>query len=60
MTEAETRYALIEIVLLRILFVCEKFHVVIEHNPLVALFNNPLNDCTLKIQRIIKSYKSMF
>ena len=61
MTDAETRYAQIEKELLSITYACERFHQVVsgqdisvetDHNPLIALFQKPLNDCPLRIQRL--------
>uniref|UniRef100_A0A8C4RHI8 Gypsy retrotransposon integrase-like protein 1 n=1 Tax=Erpetoichthys calabaricus TaxID=27687 RepID=A0A8C4RHI8_ERPCA len=62
LTGAETRYAQIEKELLSITFACERFHqfvsgqaIMIEtdHKPLLALFKKPLNDCPLRIQRMM-------
>jgi hypothetical protein len=61
MTDAETRYAQIEKELLSITYACERFHqfvsgqnisVETDHKPLIALFQKPLNDCPLRIQRM--------
>lgn len=62
MTDAETRYAQIEKELLSITYACERFHqfvsgqeisVETDHKPLIALFHKPLNDCPLRIQRMM-------
>lgn len=62
MTDAETRYAQIEKELLSITYACERFHqfvsgqaisVETDHKPLIALFQKPLNDCPLRIQRMM-------
>lgn len=62
MTGAETRYAQIEKELLSITFASERFHQFIagqtvsvetDHKPLIALFLKPLNDCPLRIQRLM-------
>lgn len=62
MTDAETRYAQIEKELLSITYACERFHqfvsgqaisVETDHKPLISLFKKPLNDCPLRIQRMM-------
>ncbi|CAI5671480.1 unnamed protein product [Oreochromis niloticus] len=62
MTDAETRYAQIEKELLSITYACERFHQFVsgqaisaetDHKPLIALFQKPLNDCPLRIQKMI-------
>uniref|UniRef100_A0A8C6PJV3 Gypsy retrotransposon integrase-like protein 1 n=1 Tax=Nothobranchius furzeri TaxID=105023 RepID=A0A8C6PJV3_NOTFU len=62
MTDAETRYAQIEKELLSITYACERFHqfvsgqavsVETDHKPLIALFKKPLNDCPLRIQKMM-------
>ena len=62
MTDAETRYAQIEKELLSITYACERFHQVVsgqdisvetDHKPLITLFQKPLNDCPLRIQRMM-------
>lgn len=62
MTDPETRYAQIEKELLSITYACERFHqfvsgqeisVETDHKPLIALFQKPLNDCPLRIQRMM-------
>ena len=62
MTDAETRYAQIEKELLAITFACERFHQYIygqqvqvetDHKPLIPLFVKSLNDCPLRIQRLL-------
>ncbi|KAJ8353520.1 hypothetical protein SKAU_G00210870 [Synaphobranchus kaupii] len=62
MTDPETRYAQIEKELLSITYACERFNqfvsgqeisVETDHKPLIALFQKPLNDCPLRIQRMM-------
>jgi hypothetical protein len=62
MLDAETRYAQIEKELLSIVFACERFHQFIygacveaetDHKPLVTLFTKPLNQCPLRVQRML-------
>ncbi|XP_069110060.1 uncharacterized protein [Argopecten irradians] len=62
MTSAETRYAQIEKEMLAITFACERFHQYIhgqdvavetDHKPLITLFKKPLNDCPMRIQRLM-------
>ena len=62
MTSAETRYAQIEKELLSITFACERFHQFIygarviaetDHKPLISNFKKNLNDCPLRIQRML-------
>ena len=62
MTDAEIRYAQIEKELLGITFACERLHQLIfgatfdaetDHKPLVNLMKKPLNDCPLRIQRLM-------
>ena len=62
MTDAETRYAQIEKELLAITYACERFHQYIygqqvevetDHKPLIPLFVKSLNDCPLRIQRLL-------
>ncbi|XP_053326251.1 uncharacterized protein K02A2.6-like [Spea bombifrons] len=62
MSGAETRYAQIEKELLSILFACNRFrqcisgqlvNVETDHKPLITLFTKSLNDCPLRIQRLM-------
>lgn len=62
MSDAETRYAQIEKKMLAILFACEHFHQYIfgqvvevetDHKPLVSIFKKSLNDCPLRLQRLL-------
>ena len=62
MLEAETRYAQIEKELLSIVFACERFYQFIygatveaetDHKPLVPLFVKPLNQCPVRVQRML-------
>lgn len=62
MTDAETRYAQIEKELFSITYACERFHQVVsgqaasvetDHKPLIALFQKPLNDCSLRIKKMM-------
>ena len=62
MIDAETRYAQIEKELLSIVFACERFHQYIygarveaetDHKPLIPLFTKPLNQCPLRVQRML-------
>ena len=62
MTDAEKRYAQIEKELLGIAYGCCRFHqfiyggqIIVEtdHKPFVSLAKKPLNDCPLRIQRIM-------
>ncbi len=62
MTDAETRHAQIEKELLSITYACQTFYQFVsgqaisdetDHKPLIALFQKPLNDCPLRIQRMM-------
>ena len=62
MTSAEMRYAQIEKELLGIVYGAERFHQFIygatvqaetDHKPLVSLFQKLLNDCPLRVQRLL-------
>lgn len=62
MSDAETRYAQIEKEMLAISFACEHFHQYIfgqvvevetDHKPLVSIFKKSLNDCPLRLQRLL-------
>ncbi|XP_038139714.1 uncharacterized protein LOC119782701 [Cyprinodon tularosa] len=62
LTSAESRYAQIEKELLASLYACERFHqyvygqafeVETDHKPLVSIMSKPLNDCPLRIQRML-------
>lgn len=62
MTDAVTRYAQIENELLSITYACKRFHQFVsgqavsvenDHKPPIALFQKPLNDCPLRIQRLM-------
>uniref|UniRef100_A0A674NW69 Gypsy retrotransposon integrase-like protein 1 n=1 Tax=Takifugu rubripes TaxID=31033 RepID=A0A674NW69_TAKRU len=62
LTSAESRYAQIEKELLASLYACERFHqyvygkmfeVETDHKPLVSIMNKPLNDCPVRIQRML-------
>lgn len=62
LTAAETRYAQIEKELLSITFACERFHQFIygstveaetDHKPLISIFRKSLNDCPLRVQRLL-------
>ena len=62
MLDAETRYAQIEKELLGIVFACERFHQFIfgatveaetDHKPLISLFKKPLNNCPIRVQRML-------
>jgi len=62
MTSAEKNYAKIERELLSIMFACEWLHqfiywtpvqAEIDHKPLVNIMKKPLNDCPLRIQRLL-------
>ncbi len=62
LTDAETRYPQIEKEMLSITLGCERFHQYIygqtntcqtDHKPLVAIFFKSLNDCPLRIQRLM-------
>lgn len=62
LTDAETRYAMIEKELLGMVFGCERFHQYIygttitaetDHKPIVNLFQKSLNDCPLRVQRLM-------
>ena len=57
-----TKYAQIEKELLAIVFACEKFHQFIyrkqvdvetDHKPLVNIFKKSLNDCPMRLQRML-------
>ena len=61
-TQAETRYAQVEKELLGIVFACEQFHLFVhgamvqaeaDHKPLIAIFKKSLNDCLLRVQRLL-------
>jgi hypothetical protein len=63
MTETETRYAQIEKETLGLVFGCEKFHGYIyglptftsetDHQPLISIYKNNLNDMSPRIQRMM-------
>lgn len=62
LTNAQKAYAQIEKELLAILFGCTKFHqycygktikVETDHKPLISIFNKPLNDCPLRLQKML-------
>ncbi len=62
LSEAQQRYAQIEKELLAIVFACEKFHqflygkyveVETDHKPLVNIFRKTLNDCPMRLQRML-------
>ena len=62
LSSSEARYAQIEKELLGIVFACERFHQYIygataqvetDHKPLVSIFQKALNDCPLRIQRLL-------
>lgn len=62
LTSAESRYAQIEKELLASLYACERFHqyvygqsfeVETDHKPLVSIMAKPLNDCPVRIQRML-------
>lgn len=62
MLDAETRYAQIEKGMLAISFACKHFHQYIfeqvvevetDHKPLVSIFKKSLNDCPLRLQRLL-------
>nr|XP_054602637.1 uncharacterized protein K02A2.6-like [Nothobranchius furzeri] len=62
LTSAETRYAQIEKELLASMYACERFHqyvygqtseVETDHKPLVSIMSKPLNDCPVRIQRML-------
>ena len=62
LTACEQRYAQIEKELLAIVFGAERFHQFIygatiqaetDHKPLISLFKKPLNDCPLRVQRLL-------
>lgn len=62
LTSAETRYAQIEKELLASLYACERFHqyvygqafeVETDHKPLVSIMAKTLNDCPIRIQRML-------
>ena len=62
LTEPQQRYAQIDKELLAIVFACEKFHQYIfgkrvqvetDHKPLVNIFKKSLNDCPLRLQRML-------
>ena len=64
LTEAQQRYAQIEKEALAILYGCQRFHHYIygrkieiesEHKPLENIFKKPLNNCPLRLQRIMLS-----
>lgn len=62
LTPAETHYAQIEKEMLAITFACERFRQYIygqriqvetDHKPLIAIFRKSLNDCPMRIQRLM-------
>ncbi len=62
LNSAETRYAQIEKEMLSITFACERFHqyvygqvitVETDHKPLVSIFRKSMNECPLRIQRLM-------
>lgn len=62
LTSAKSRYAQIEKELLASLYAGERFHpyvygqmfeVETDHKPLVSIMNKPLNDCPVRIQRML-------
>lgn len=62
LTSAESRYAQIEKELLASMYACERFHqyvygqafeVETDHKPLVSIMSKPLNDCPVRIQRML-------
>ncbi len=62
LTSAESRYAQIEKELLASMYACERFHqyvygqtfeVETDHKPLVSIMSKPLNDCPIRIQRML-------
>ena len=62
MTSTNTYYAQLEKELLGIVFACERFHQYIfvatveaetDHKPLISMFKEPLNDCPLRVQRLL-------
>ena len=62
MTSAERNYAQVEKELLGIVAACERFHQYIygasvevetDHKPLVSIFKKPLNNCPLRVQRLL-------
>lgn len=62
LTSAESRYAQIEKELLACTYVCERFHqyvygqafeVETDHKPLVSIMSKPLNNCPVRIQRLL-------
>ena len=62
MSDTQQRYAQIEKELLAIVFACEKFHQFIygkqvdvetDHKPLVNIFKKSLNDCPMRLQRML-------
>ncbi|KAM9552819.1 uncharacterized protein ACWYII_034841 [Salvelinus alpinus] len=62
LTGAETRYAQIEKELLVSTYACERFHQYVygrdfevgtDHKPLVSIMSKPLNDCPMRIQRML-------
>ncbi|MES9881311.1 MAG: RNase H-like domain-containing protein [Sedimenticola sp.] len=62
MNKAETRYAHIEKEVLAMTFACERFHQYIfgqdiqietDHKPLLGIFKKALNDCPIRIQRLL-------
>ena len=62
LSPAQERYVQIEKELLAIVFACEKFHQYIfgkkfqvktDHKPLVSIFKKPLNDCPMRLQRML-------
>lgn len=62
LTSAESRYAQIEKELLASTYACERFHqyvygqafeVETDHKPLVSIMSKPLNDCPVRIQRML-------
>ena len=53
LTGAEIRYAQIEKDLLVSTYACERFHQYTDHKPLVSIISKPLNDCPMRIQRML-------
>lgn len=62
MTGAETRYAQIEKELLASTYACKRFHqyvygrdfeVETDNKPLLSIMSKPLNDCPMRIQRML-------
>jgi hypothetical protein len=62
LSDTQQRYAQIEKELLAIVFACEKFHLFIygksvtvetDNKPLVSIFKTSLNDCPMRLQRML-------